>query len=57
MRFRIFKEQISLGFRDVHILALNVCAVCVRLGIDVHQKLSIPAREIMGGVAPQAREY
>ena len=57
MRVRIFKEQISLGFRDVHILALNVCSVCVRLGIDVHQNLPIPAREIMGGVAPQAREY
>ena len=57
MRVRIFKEQISLGFREVHIPAFNVCSVCVRLAIYVHQNLSIPAREIMGGVAPQAREY
>lgn len=57
MRVRIFKEQISLGFRDVHILALNVCSVCVRLAIYAHQNLSIPAREIKDRVAPKAKEY
>ena len=58
MRVRIFKEQISLGFRDVHILALNVCSVCVRLGIDLHQNLSISAREIIKDrVAPKGKVY
>jgi len=57
MLVRIFKEQISLGFRVVHIFALSVLSVCVRLVIYLHQNLSTPAREIMGGVAPQAKAY
>ena len=41
----------------VHIFALSVLSVCVRLVIYLHQNLSTPAREIMGGVAPQAKAY